>query len=302
MLTKRIVPCGNSQAMRPNLGRLSGLCLTVLAFVAASMSLNGGEVLAAPSAQNAKQVAEAKAARTPVDRRQNRRIVALEKGSSVHQDRIDSVYNTLSSALSALGFVVNIDGTTISVDGAGTIIGVGGAQGPQGPAGAVGPIGPRGEQGPQGEPGAQGEPGQQGAQGERGLQGVKGDTGATGAQGAKGDKGDKGNKGDTGATGPQGAQGLQGIQGPKGNTGATGPQGPQGPQGSQGPQGPVGPTIQGSLCGMTADCRGCTGDINYIVCAGHDPKNSCPSGYGTAVLWTYTMSGNSWDLKTCMKW
>jgi hypothetical protein len=53
-----------------------------------------------------------------------------------------------------------------------------------------------------------------------------------GPQGPQGAQGPKGDKGDVGPAGPQG---------PKGDTGATGPAGPQGPAGAQGPAGPAGP-------------------------------------------------------------
>ena len=70
---------------------------------------------------------------------------------------------------------------------------------------------------------------------------VGGPEGPAGPQGPKGEKGDKGDKGDTGAQGPKGDKGDTGAQGPKGDTGATGPQGPKGDTGATGPQGPVGP-------------------------------------------------------------
>jgi hypothetical protein len=102
--------------------------------------------------------------------------------------------------------------TTITLNGAGSLVfagtlsrrvGVTGTPGPAGPAGPMGPAGPAGA------------------------------TGATGPAGA------------TGATGPAGATGATGPAGPTGPAGAVGPAGPQGPQGIQGVQGAQGPAGSG---------------------------------------------------------
>lgn len=67
------------------------------------------------------------------------------------------------------------------------------------------------------------------------FSGLKGETGPQGPQGPKGDTGAQGPAGEDGApgaTGPQGPQGETGPQGPKGDTGDTGPQGPKGDTGA----------------------------------------------------------------------
>ncbi|GAB4205898.1 MAG: hypothetical protein Fur0019_08430 [Tibeticola sp.] len=71
---------------------------------------------------------------------------------------------------------------------------------------------------------------------------VGGPEGPAGPQGPKGEKGDKGDKGDTGAQGPKGDKGDKGDTGPTGPKGDTGATGPQGPAGPVGPQGAKGDT------------------------------------------------------------
>jgi hypothetical protein len=86
------------------------------------------EVRASP---NSEALARAKQAQS-ANRRQNTRLVALENNSKIHQSRIDSVFNVLSTSLTSLGFTIQTDGLQISVEGA---VGPQGPQGPQGPAG-----------------------------------------------------------------------------------------------------------------------------------------------------------------------
>lgn len=97
------------------------------------------------------------------------------------------------------------------------------------------------------------------------FSGLKGERGQQGPQGPKGDTGPQGPKGDTGAQGPAGEDGAPGATGPQGPQGKTGPQGPKGDTGDIGPQGPKGDTGATPNISITASVDNNTGTPSVEV-------------------------------------